>query len=527
MNSKIKIPYKAFMIMALVYLALPIAIFFLGFLKIYVAIPAVAVLGASVFLAIRDCAKGPDRSLTEVKDVSFPVVFLIAGAIFAVAVTITNGVGEYTWGPYDHAFRRAILNDLIDYKWPIVYDSAKQSNEIVRMLLNLKGDQGFVYYFTYWLPSALVGKLFGFTAGNIALIIWNSIGIFITIIGMCIYIKRATYGTMFMYICFSGLDVVPYLINEVIPYDGWFWIDGWVSHISYISNFNNLENVYHQVIPCYLIITMLLLARNNRSLGLTAGLIFAYSPWATFGMIVPAAVRLFSPDLRAKGTDRKRDVLNILSFNNIAVPVVLLFIFGTYYAAKSDSMHDKGFVWDYYGSIPVFLLVYILFLIVEVLPSFIFVYKRQRKNPMLWAAVAMLLICPLYKITESNDFTMRASMPALFILCIFMAQRISDYTAEDIVLKRKGEKRKGVKEHLKMGAFALVLIGMSYITYYMATVIYTSTLLTDERFTYDIVSFGDIAKPDYAEKIKDQFFVEEPSETFFFKYLARTSHPQQ
>jgi hypothetical protein len=25
-------------------------------------------------------------------------------------------------------------------------------------------------------------------------------------------------------------------------------------------------------------------------------------------------------------------------------------------------------------------------------------------------------------------------------------------TAEDIVLKRKGEKRKGVKEHLKMGA---------------------------------------------------------------------------
>ncbi|SCW36734.1 hypothetical protein SAMN02910456_00776 [Ruminococcaceae bacterium YRB3002] len=525
MNKKIRISYKSFFTMAIVYLALPVVLFFLGYLKIYISIPLSVILIASVVLAVRDCTKGPDKTITEVKDVGFPAAFIAATAVFAIVVTVTNGVGEYMWGPYDHAFRRAILNDLIDYKWPIVYDSAKQSNEIVRALLNLNGDQGFVYYFTYWMPAALIGKIAGFTAGNIALIIWNSIGIFITITGMCIYIKRATYGTLVMYLCFGGLDVIPYLINEIIPYDGWFWIDGWVSHISYISNFNNLENVYHQVVPCYLIITMLLLARNNRSIGLTAGLIFAYSPWATFGMIVPAAVRLLSGDLRAE--DRKKSVLNIFTFNNLAVPAVLLFVFGTYYSAKSDSMHDKGFVWDYYGSIPVFLLVYVLFLAVEVLPSFIFVYRRQRKNPMLWAAVAMLLICPLYKITESNDFTMRASMPALFILCIFMAQRISDYTAEDILLKRKNEKRKGVKEHIKMALFALVLIGMSYVTYYMTTVIYTSTFLTEERFTYDIVSFGDIAKPDYAEKIKDQFFVENPSETFFFKYLALSSHPQQ
>ena len=524
MGKGIRISYKSFFSIFLIYLALPVIIFLTGYLKIIWGIVFTAAVIPALYLAIRDCTKGPDKLDADISEIRFPVKFIVIAVIFALAVTVTNGVGEYMWGPYDHAFRRAILNDLIDYKWPIVYDSANQSNDIVRMLLNLKGNQGFVYYFTYWMPAAIIGKLFGFTAGNIALILWNSLGIFITVIGMSIYIKRVSYGTMFMFLCFSGLDVIPYIINEIRPYEGWYWIDGWVSHVSLISNFNNLENVYHQAIPCYLIITMILLAKNNRSLGLIAGLVFAYSPWATFGMLLPALARLFSGDLRAK--DTRRRVLNIFTYTNLAAPLILLFVYGSYYLSKSDSMHDKGFVWDYYGSIPVFIFIYVLLLAVEVLPAFVFVLKGHKKDPMLWSAVIMLLICPLYKITESNDFTMRASMPALFILCVFMAQRISEFTEEDEKNKRNNKKRKGVKENLKLAVFSLVLIGMAYMTYYMSTVIYTTTLLTDETFAHDIESFGNISKPDYAEKIKDQFLVESPDETFFFKYLARTSHPQ-
>ena len=55
----------------------------------------------------------------------------------------------------------------------------------------------------------------------------------------------------------------------------------------------------------------------------------------------------------------------------------------------------------------------------------------------------------------------------------------------------------------------------------MMMVITSQTFMSEQRFTYDIVSFGNIAKPDYAEKIKDQFFVEDPDNTFFFNYLAR------
>ena len=521
MNKGITIPYRAFFAAAYIYLALPILIFFLGYLKIYIGVICAAVLILSAVLAIRDCGKDPEGLLKEEKALSFPVKFLIIGAVTAIILTLVNGVGEYTWGPYDHAFRRAILNDLVEYKWPIIYDPATQTDPYVIQIMNLNGPQGFVYYFTYWLPSALIGKLFGFGAGNIFLVLWNSIGIFITFIGMSMYLKRATYASMFMYICFSGLDVIPLIVNDIRPYEGWFWIDGWVSHVSLISNFNNLENVYHQAVPCYLIIVLILLAKNNRSMGSIAAMIFAYSPWVTMGMIPVVFVRMFMKDLKAEKTSRQ--VRNIFTVGNLLLPAVLLIIYGLFYSAKSDSMHEHGFVWEFYGSVPKFLLVYVLLLAVEVLPAFIIVFKDQKKNPMFWAAIALLMICPVYKITESNDFTMRVSMPALFLLTIFVAKVVSGVAEEDLELARKGKKRKGAKAHLKLGALCLVLIGMAYVTYYMGSAIFAATFFGDreEWPDDDIVSFGNVAGPAYADKIEDQFFVEDPDNSPFFKYLAR------
>ena len=524
MNKTIKISYKLFFTLAVIYLTLPVVIFLLGYLKIWLGTIFTAVMLFAVYLAVKDCANGPDGNAIDLKnDVSFSLSFLIAAFIFALLVTITNGVGEYTWGPFDHAYRRAIFNDLINYKWPIIYDPSTQTNPEVIEILNLQGNQGFVYYFTYWLPAAIVGKLFGFTAGNISLILWNSLGIVIILIGMCKYVKKASYGTFFMFLCFSGLDVIPYFINQIHPYDGWAWLEGWVPFVSFISNFNNLENVYNQAIPCYLIVTLILLAKNNRSLGFTSSLMFAYSPWATIGILLPALARLLSGDLKA--SEKKKRLLNIFSLNNLMVPVLMLFVFGAFYGAKSGALHMQGFLWEFYGGdILKFIVVYILLFAVEVLPSFAFVVKSHKKDPMLWSAVAMLLILPFYFMSEGNNLVMRGSMPALFILCVFMAQRIAEFTTEDDKIRNSRKKVRLPKKALaERFFFSLVIIGMTYITYFMVTVIYPMTFMSDERFTDSIVSFGNIAQneSDFVIVIQDQFLLESPEDTFFFKYLAK------
>ena len=123
MSKKINISYKLFFTLAVIYLALPVVIFFLGYLKLVFGLIFTAIVAAAAVLAIRDCTKDSDGNKLELKsDISFPLSFIIAAVIFAFIVTITNGVGEYVWAPFDHAYRRAILNDLINYKWPIIYD---------------------------------------------------------------------------------------------------------------------------------------------------------------------------------------------------------------------------------------------------------------------------------------------------------------------------------------------------------------------------------------------------------------------
>ena len=72
MNKKITISYKAFFIMAAVYLALPVIIFFLGYLKLVYGIILTLAMAASLVLAIRDCARDPDGGLVKSKEVEFP-----------------------------------------------------------------------------------------------------------------------------------------------------------------------------------------------------------------------------------------------------------------------------------------------------------------------------------------------------------------------------------------------------------------------------------------------------------------------
>lgn len=505
MDKKISISYKTFFITAGIYLLLPVLIFFLGYLKLMIALPLTAV---SIFLFVL-AAMGSEGGKIEL-----PVNFFIVTAIFAVIVTILTGVGELVWSTYDHAFRRAILNDLITYKWPVIYDPATQTIPEVIMQLRSSEDQGFIYYFVYWLPSALVGKVFGFTAANVFLILWNSFGLCLIVTGMTMFIGRVSYACHFLLVCFSGLDIIPYFINELFLQidEQWMWVDGCVPHMSFISNFNNLENVYQQAVPCYLIITLLLLMKDRRCVGFIGSLLFAYSPWATIGMIVICGVKILATKGRVK---------DIFTLTNLVMPVIMAFVFGSFYMSQSGAMSEQGLTAGFYDNPLMFILAYLILLAVEVLPAAALTFTSRKRDPMYWGAIVLLLICPLYKITESNDLTMRASMPALFILCVFLSGVVADFVKEIVALSMEKGKQIEPKVFLRTIAVSVTVLGMGFVSMYMLSVIIPATIMGEERPEKDIVSFGQQSTPYYTAKIEDQFFADKPEDKFFFKYLAK------
>lgn len=514
-KGTVSVSYRAFHAACLIFLALPVIIFCLGYLRPLIGITLMICFAGMCAISIMECMNDPEGNKLEKQDemINIPVKFLIAFAVTAVAVSLITGVGEYVFTLQDHPFRRAILKDLVNYEWPVIYNYNTQTNpEVIKIFGMVSGERAFSYYFVYWLPAALVGKLFGFGAANFALLIWNSIGIFLGFVAMCAINKRYSFAMPFLYVFFAGLDVIPNIIHFFTGYDAWLWLEGWVPGISYVANFTELANVFNQIVPCFIIMAMLLMSHNMRSSGLTGGLLFAYSPWAVFGLLPIIIGFALRKEMRSKSV--KRDILNILTPVNIVSAILLLILFGSYYMSNSGAVSFRGFTWTFYKLPALFIPAYLLFIVIEVLPFAVVLYSRYKKDPVFIASIITLCILPLYRVSEMNDFSMRGSMPGLFVICILFSGCFSSMFAPENQPKDK-------KSWAKCAAMTLLVILMMFPAVINLFVIAGSTITGDESNKDKIGSFGNIQDAYYAKTIEEQFFAPDYRNKFFYRYFAR------
>lgn len=521
MKKVVTIPFKTFWALCLGFLALPILIFFTGYLRYYIGIPLALLFVAAYALSVRDCAKDQERSLLkkEETDIKIPVGYLIGFAVTAVVLSLVSGVGEFIFTLNDHPYRRAIMNDLVNYKWPVIYDYSTQTNPaVIKEIGRTSGTYAFMYYFTYWLPAALVGKLGGSFAANLALMIWNAIGIFLTFIAVSKIIGRASFTVPFVYICFAGLDVLPNIVHNFVEWDCWNGMEVWAPVLAYMSNFAELTSVFHQCVPCWLIMTMIMMSYNTRSLGLCGGMLFAYSPWGVIGLFPLAVVRAFSKPMRAGGI--KGAIRNLVSVINIISCAPLLLVYTPFYLGNHSSTSIKGFFWEFINNPGLSVAVYIIFIVIELAPTAVILWKTEKKNAMFIAALIELMIIPVYKITEANDFCMRSSMAARFILCILLARYLKDlYDADKIIVQKKLKRKK--KDVVKLAFTMLAVILMIYPSFVMGYYVLGSEFTGEPHNAEDIGSYGNINKEEHTWNVTHNYISNDYQEAFFFKYLAK------
>ena len=509
------------MALCLGFLALPVLIFFTGYLRPYVGIPLDILLIGVCVMSVIDCVKDQEKKplFSDATAIKIPVSYLIGFALTAVAVSFVSGVGEFIFTLNDHPYRRAIMNDLVNYKWPVIYDYSTQTNpEVIEQIGRTSGTYAFMYYFTYWLPSALIGKAFGSLAGNIALMIWNALGIFLTFIGVSKVAGRASFTVPFVYICFAGLDVIPNIVHVFIQWKAYNGIEAWLPVLAYMSNFAELTSVFHQCVPCWLIVTLMLMSHNTRSIGLLGGMLLAYSPWGVIGLFPLAVVRAFSKPMNEGGI--KRVLLNIFSIINIVSCIVIVFVYAPFYMGNHNSVSDKGFFWKFTSGPMEAVAIYIFFVLIEILPFALILWKTDKKNVLFIASLIELMIIPLYKVTLANDFCLRSSMAARFILCILLARYLKDlYDADKIIVEKKLKRKK--KDVIKLAFTMLTIILMMFPAFVTAYFVIGSELTGEPHNAEDIGSFGNIRKAEHTWHSTHNYVSNDYEESFFFKYLAK------
>ena len=267
------------------YILLPFLIFSAGWLKLYYAIPIVLIL---LFCYWKVCKDTPELWLPDITRDNIMRILFIFGVI-AIWIYM-SGVGKFVYQNNDHPVRNTLFNILVEYDWPVInYDILPEKAEQFDAM-------ALIYYIGYWLPSALVGKVFGLRAGYYAQAVWTVLGIALVYYFICVKAKKIVIWPLWIFIFFSGLDIVGvFLTNaDIASYESIWHAEWWSIPYEYSSMTTQLFWVFNQAIPAWICTMLVYMQKNNRNLVFILACCMLSSTFPFVGLLLIVAFLCFT-----------------------------------------------------------------------------------------------------------------------------------------------------------------------------------------------------------------------------------------
>ncbi len=502
---------SALLALAYIYVFLPILLFLVGWLKLYIGIPLAALLLYFAFRAWK--TETPIRLFSGKKKAEL-IVLIAAVAAIVIFWVVTSGIGEVVWQWGDHKVRNGIFETLIGNRWPVT--NTLEYHGAMR-------ERGLVYYLGFLLPAALIGKIATYPAGLAALVLWSALGIFLVWVFTCEKQGRLKLWYLVLLIFFGGLGIFGYFLTGGSIDQVGLRYEYWSGLFTYSSSMTLLAVAYNQAIPAWLLYLLIMRQRDNRNLILIWSAALLLCTFPAVGMIPFAVVRALQ---NAKGEtapeklgDAIRSALtlpNLLGVGIAFVSTAYLFsnrVAGTMaaYAPVAESGQSvENTVANTGGGAAAtagsgfagHLWLYLLFILIEVGIYFFLIYKAKRRDPLFWVSLAVLLIFPWIRVGAGKDFAMRATIPALFCLCLLIASAITQYHEK--------------KKYALLGVLlaALVVGGITSIDVLRPPI---------QKTLEGMLSGQGVEIERYGEDVllTSNYYSGDAEDSLFFKYLAR------
>ncbi|MDE7311128.1 MAG: hypothetical protein K2N87_05830 [Eubacterium sp.] len=462
---------------AYIYLALPVVIFFLGWCRWYLGIPATLTVIFSVALCKREYSKDSEESVSIEVPCTITIkqwIKITAIAALILLWTWLSGVGGYVWQNADHPIRNEVFIQLVQEDWPVVKE-----------LDQAAGQRGLIYYLAYWLPAAAIGKLFGAAAGWAMQYFWAVVGIALMYALVCICRKKLSIWPLILMIFFSGMDAAGMLLREPENFRliGTLSLDEWFGYYQYSSMTTQLFWVFNQAVPAWVFCALVFLGEKPRNMLFLAALILLAStfpfagvlPYVLYFMVVRSEWKEYGAH---PGQIFKMCRNNWVSLQNVLGGGVTVAVCGLYLAGN-DSVRGSlnriltagtgmlaaavGIVlicvglwavlimiqrgWGsrmkktallLYGAIVFFRIMTIstqlspirywiylmIFYVLEAGVLLAVLYPSIKDKTLFLLNAGWLYLIPLILIGKANDFCMRASIPGLFLMMLWCIQML-------------------------------------------------------------------------------------------------------
>ena len=457
-----------------VYLSLPVMIFMAGWCKWYIGIPVTVIIAAAVVLCVREHREkaGDFQDLIANLTRQDMIKILVIFAILAIWV-VFSGIGGYAWQNEDHLTRNALFGSLVYDKWPVIREV-----EIDGTLTS----RGLVYYIGFWLPAALVGKLFGMYVGFAAQYVWALLGLVLLYALICVWQKKIAIWPLVVLIMFSGLDAVG---NILVSFDelkifGYEHLEAWSGDFQFSSMTTQLFWVFNQSIAAWLCSCLIFTKERVRNIIFVWSTLLLTSTFSFAGLIPFVAYYLivrtdwnagsvkfksvFMTGLRNWGSLQNilagglvgiisvfylmsnvyvgKGLIGSLGLVEMVLVILVAVILACVIAAFAGVLYLKGRGKYINWILPVLLIAFtcyavshnirqewlspvfywvnmMLFLFLEAGVFLACVYPFQKKKGQFWLNAVWLYLIPLIVVGGSCDFCMRASIPGLFLLALW------------------------------------------------------------------------------------------------------------
>lgn len=415
-------------VLALVYL--PIFIFLMGWCRPYIAIPGSIALLYALYRYIRQVIIAPPEQ-EETNIEMHPLVFIVI-TIFVIYLCLISGYGHLGTQHPDWIKHNAILHDLAQSQWPILY----QINGETQMLS---------YYIGTYLVPAATGKVFhSCIVAEVVLGIYTGTLLFITYLLLLCHLNLKKewqqIGCLLLLVFFSGLHRPAHKINALMGCrggGGTFLADLPNIYTLCFRPFFEIISVYIQGIPA--IAALLLILKdgiNIRHIGLFLLPLLIFSPFTFTGVfllvIFVMLMRiLFSGCIGQALCGYVKDLVSFYNIISILLGAILIVYFlGNILLEKPNEVGIHIIKIKTVRN----LIVYLSFCFFMFGLYYLCLWKKYRKNKLFIANLISLCLAPIVTMGIFNDWCQGVSIPLMFTVFLFASQALF---SNQLGLKRK------------------------------------------------------------------------------------------
>ena len=389
-------------ITTLIYLLLPSVLFLLTWIHLWIGIPCVLMILFYGWKTYQDLLEKPSE-----KPFSNSIILISLG--LSISINFLLGIGEFRPQTYDFQANNYKYYDLITHDLPVYY--AQQKTYLC-------------YYTGYYLPTALLGKVFGIESAQYFSFIWSVLGLWIVLVWIANFQRKKPWYLVLFVILFSNAwIVIKLMINFKLfqeylrPY--YFQINQFkLINETFIKNY--AWATQHTLPACLGTCVLIHIFKEKYAFKDLKYLLIIllstmfWSPLTTIGLF-PFVGFLFAKNylelfLQAKWKDLALMIILIISF----FPLMLYF-------ASTEGVHAKNteFIWQ--TGVSKWWSLYLVYTFINFGIWGIVLYFYQNSSKNIWT-IAVIFPCfvALYRIGIYNDFNIRVVFPSFFILSILV-----------------------------------------------------------------------------------------------------------